>query len=87
MDRPVKVVAQSGAAFLLEVADGVGRVLDTEQRCLFPPNAVASILARGYWEPFDGDPAEVERRLREARDMIEGTEGELDITSRPVVKR
>jgi hypothetical protein len=51
----MKVIAKSGSAYLLEIEEGQGRVLDLAQHRLFPPNAIASILARGYWEPFDGD--------------------------------
>jgi hypothetical protein len=53
----VKVIAKSASAFLIEIEDGYGRVLDLEQDRLFPPNSVDAILARGYWEPFTGDPS------------------------------
>jgi hypothetical protein len=60
-----KVIAKSGSAFLIQFEDGSGRVLDLDQDRLFPPNSVDSILARGYWEPFTGDPAPVLDQIAE----------------------
>jgi hypothetical protein len=64
----VKVLAKSASAFLIEFEDGYGRVLDLEQGRLFPPNSVDSILARGYWEPFNGDPSSILDRVGELKD-------------------
>lgn len=64
----MKVIAKSANAFLIEFEDGSGRVLDLDQGRLFPPNSVDSILARGYWEPFNGDPRPVLDRLGELED-------------------
>jgi hypothetical protein len=61
----MKVIARSGSSYLIEVGEGYGRVLDTDQERLFPVNAIASILARGYWEPFTGDPALLLERASE----------------------
>jgi hypothetical protein len=61
----VKVIAKSASAFLIEFEGGYGRVLDLEQERLFPPNSIDSILARGYWEPFTGDPSPVLDRVGE----------------------
>ena len=54
------IVGQTGDdRYLVEVeprADGVrmGRVLDLEQKRLFPPWPLDSLLARGYWEACTG---------------------------------
>lgn len=32
----------------------VGRILDLDRGAFYPPILVESILARGYWEPYDG---------------------------------
>lgn len=32
----------------------VGRILDANSGEFFPPILVESIVARGYWEPYDG---------------------------------
>lgn len=63
----MKVIAKSASAFLIEFEDGYGRVLDLEQERLFPPNSVDSILARGYWEPFTGDPSPILDRVGELK--------------------
>jgi hypothetical protein len=47
-----KVIAQQGPnRFLIEHPDGTGQIADTSERRLYPPQSVASIAARGYWEP------------------------------------
>jgi len=52
----MKVIAQQGdTVYLIGVGKDLARVLDGEQNKLFPPFNVHSILARGYWENFDGD--------------------------------
>jgi hypothetical protein len=55
----MNVIAQSGSAYLVEVSAGRGRVLDLEEPRLHPPLGIQSILARGYWEPFRGDPSHI----------------------------
>lgn len=61
----MKVIARSANAYLIEIAEDYGRVLDLDQERLFPSNSIASILARGYWEPFDGDQEPILSRLGE----------------------
>ena len=70
----MKVIASSGNAYLIEVGEGVGRVLDVEQRRFFPPNAIHAILARGYWEPFRGDEAPILAALGDADDPLRANE-------------
>lgn len=36
--------------YLIRNDDGSGQIADTERGILFPPQSVASIAARGYWE-------------------------------------
>jgi len=47
----VKLIGEQGdRVFLILVGDEMARVLDLDQRKLFPPYNVHSILARGFWE-------------------------------------
>lgn len=60
----MKIAAIRGETAFLLVADDLdledipgdaqGRVLDRSGGVLYPPWGVHSILARGYWEPYDG---------------------------------
>lgn len=46
-----RVVAQQGPdRFLIELPDGKGQIADTGDGKIWPPIAIESILARGYWE-------------------------------------
>jgi hypothetical protein len=49
------IIAQNDQSYLLvEKADSeIGRVFDLSRKKLFRPFNVASIIARGYWHPFD----------------------------------
>lgn len=58
-----KIIAQRGDQYLIQTGDGEGRIADTEQGALFAVHSLDSILARGYWEPIENDPAQLELLL------------------------
>ena len=49
----------------------IARVLDLSQEKYFPPFNLQSILARGYWEPFEADEAFLHELLTKVKDMNE----------------
>lgn len=49
----------------------LARVLDTSQKTFFPPFNLHSILARGYWEPFEADDAFLKELLTKVKDVKE----------------
>lgn len=51
----MNVIAQEGSWYLVDVGNGLGRVLDLEFGRFFPPASLSSLLATGSWRPFDGD--------------------------------
>jgi len=70
----MEIVAKRGeTSYLLETVPGMGRVLDLEQKVLFPEFNIQSILARGYWEPFAGSQDELSNLLSQVR--IEPADG------------
>jgi hypothetical protein len=62
----MRIVAQSpsGQTLLVDLEDGAGRVLDLDQRKMFPPMPLDSILARGYWRDYLG-PQNVADRIKD----------------------
>lgn len=51
----MKIIATQGSAlFLIDVGDGMGIVLDWESKSTMPKRNIKSILARGYWEAYNG---------------------------------
>lgn len=71
----MKIIARSGSSYLvvpddidLDKWDAEGQVLDELKR-LWPPNYIDSILARGYWDRYEPDSAEVVRILEGAIDI------------------
>lgn len=51
-----KVLAKRGEQEYLIALDGRrGCVFDAADAVLYPEHSIDSILARGYWEPFQGD--------------------------------
>ena len=56
---------QGDNAYLVEVppinGESMARVLDVAEKRLFPMAPLASLLARGYWEEYTGNPGELER--------------------------
>lgn len=63
------VIAQRGSSYLLRVGEREGRVFDLRHGRLYGVVALDSILARGYWEDFVGDPADVIEALATAEDV------------------
>lgn len=63
-----------GTRVLLEVAPGRGRVLDRAAGVIYPVMRLDSILARGYWQPFDGDGDQVIAEARQAREAEDGAQ-------------
>ena len=50
----MKVVAKQGEdRFLLQINEQKGRIIDLEQKKVFPENNIQSILLRGYWEEYE----------------------------------
>jgi len=70
----MEIIAKRGeTSYLLETSLGMGRVLDLEQKVLFPELNIQSILARGYWEPYTGSQDELANLLSQVR--IEQADG------------
>ncbi len=65
------VVAQRGSTYLLQVGEREGRVFDLRHGRLYGAMSLDSILARGYWEDFVGDPADLIEALASAEDVSE----------------
>lgn len=65
----MKIIANSGSWFLVQLDDTYGRVFDLERRRLFAPMTLTAILARGGWEEFVGDELPVLDALNEAHDL------------------
>lgn len=73
----MNVIAQEGSWYLIDVGDGLGRVLDLEFDRYFPPQSLPSLLAKGAWQPFVGDVDAILALTRETHDMApEATAGE-----------
>lgn len=68
-DEPLpEIIAQQGEdQLLLLYPNEQGRILDMTSKLLFPKSHYQSILARGYWEDYQGNH-DVELLLQEARD-------------------
>ena len=66
--RPRIIAVQAEDRFLIEVDDTNSRVCETRIRppLIFPPFPTQSIIARGYWENFNGPPELVDELLAEA---------------------
>lgn len=56
----MKIIGTQGPGrYLIDVEQprgdlAIGRILDLDRGAFYPPILVESILARGYWEPYDG---------------------------------
>ena len=79
----MRVVAQRGNSFLLQVGDEEGRVFDSGTGRLYPPAGLQSILARGYWEKFSGDEAAIFDELSGAHDVAMEEAGQDPLATRP----
>jgi hypothetical protein len=61
MEAAMKIVGKQGTKrYLIDVGTDergvpLARVLDLRRRKLFKPFNAYSIVARGYWEEYDGD--------------------------------
>jgi len=50
----MKIIAKQGEErFLLQINKQKGRIIDLEQKKVFPENNIQSILLRGYWEEYE----------------------------------
>lgn len=59
-----KVIAKRGeSAYLIDIGDDKGRILNVEEKVLYPPMFLPSILARGYWDEVEVKPAELKKML------------------------
>lgn len=65
----MKILAQSGDWYVIEVRPQMGRIFDAARERLFPPMSLTAIMARGGWDPFTGDPQPVEQALSVAHDL------------------
>lgn len=62
----MKVVAKQGEErFLLQINEQKGRIIDLEQKKVFPENYIQSILLRGYWEEYNLSKEETKKLLKE----------------------
>ena len=70
----MRIVGQSvgGDALLIDVGEGMGRVLDLRHRRFFAPLSIQSIIARGYWQDYDGEQ-NLDERLEGVQDDLAGT--------------
>lgn len=76
----MNVIAQEGSWYLVDVGNGLGRVLDLEFGRFFPPRAIVALLAKGSWGAFSGDEASVIASIGDAHDLApEATAGEHDV--------
>ena len=46
------IIAQRSGQYLVDVGDGMGKIIDTEQNTTSSPINMLSLLVRGYWEPY-----------------------------------
>ena len=46
----MRVWIRGGVQYLVEIASGAGRIVDTRQGTISVPFPLDSVLARGYWE-------------------------------------
>lgn len=66
-----KVIATRGPGmYLIRNDDGSGQIADTERGILFPPQSVASIAARGYWEEVPEGSVDLAEILRLVRSEL-----------------
>jgi hypothetical protein len=73
----MNVIAFEDRWFLIDVGNGLGRVLDLEFGRFFPPQALTSLLAKGSWEVFSGNPEPVVAAIHDVQDLApEATVGE-----------
>jgi hypothetical protein len=78
----MNVLAQEGNWYLLDVGNGLGRVLDLEFHRFFPPRSLVSLLAKGSWGSFSGDQDAVINAIANVHDLApEATAGEHDTVS------
>lgn len=63
----MKIIAMQGSAlFLVDVGAGMCRIVNWTEQTVSPPTSRVSVLARGYWEVYDGPQA----LLKEFEEMI-----------------
>ena len=64
MATPKVVASRGDDAFLVDIGDGLGVVVEESNRVAFPPLPLQSILARGYWEEWSGPPIRSDAIIR-----------------------
>jgi hypothetical protein len=63
----MKVIARQGKArWLIDAGGEQGRILDSVEAKVYPPQWIASIVARGYWEPATMSQSELDALLAKA---------------------
>jgi hypothetical protein len=69
------IIAERGEQWLVDIGNEQGRIYDTDQKQLFGPSSIASILGRGYWNEPKSIPAEVLSEVDAAirREAIDNT--------------
>jgi hypothetical protein len=65
----MNVIAREDHWYLVDVGNGLGRVLDLEFGRFFPPSTLAGLLAKGSWEAFVGDQHAVLAAIDDVRDL------------------
>lgn len=63
------IATQGTSRFLIQTAKDKGRILDLDQQDYFPEFNIHSLIARGYWEAFEGDPQPI---LEQAHKLDKG---------------
>ena len=64
----MKIIARNGkSSYLVRVSATHARVLNLSSGVLFPPFLADSILARGYWDAYDGTAEELDELLPRVR--------------------
>lgn len=72
----IEVIAQRGSFVILRHDRETGRVLDLRTERLFAPVPLLSLMARGYWSPFEGRIEEVADILNRSHDHQMEREGQ-----------
>lgn len=55
-NQKMEILAQQGEGrYLISLGNDQGQILDLNENALYPPIFIHSILARGYWEDYDGN--------------------------------
>lgn len=62
----MQIIAQRTGSnyFLVDLGNSRGAIVSIEDGKVYPPRNIQAIIARGYWEPYNGSD-EVSKRIME----------------------